>query len=224
MNRTALRTETRRTAPRCLGLLLGLLLAGQPLLARAQDKPAGLYEGRWEIQPNGDVKVTRTYTLPMQLYQMWKKADVHMLQLRSLASERSSIEVSDKTANWDDMNRKLVISMTCLGMAQNKGARWEGKLAPEDEFSNLDESKKIAYFHFSMESSMGRVSGKDEVIFPKEARELKVDPASRTISWVLSDDAIPGGSRSLAGVWWALFGVCLALGGGLWAGSFFVKS
>ena len=117
--------------------------------AREQVVLPAQYEGRWEVQANGDVKATRKYTLPMQMYRMWKAADAPMLEARSFSSGRSSLEVTGKKADWDDLNRTLIFTMTEMGAFQNKGDHWEGKMPLGHEFSNLDETRKIAFFHFT---------------------------------------------------------------------------
>jgi hypothetical protein len=204
--------------------LLLPLLAARPGLAQGGGVAAE-YEGVWEIQPNGDVKVTRTYKLPMQLYQTWKKADVHMLEMRSLSSERASIEVADKKASWDDMNRMLVISMTGLGLAKNRGTHWEAKVPAPSDFSNLDDAKKTAYFHFSTEGSLGKVKGQDRIVLPAVCSKPTWNPASRTLTYGLPEGSWRGGAGGSAGgaVWWVLCAVCAVLGAGLWAGSFVVR-
>ena len=99
----------------------------------------------------------------MQMYQMWKNAGVDMLEARAFAGDWLGIVVADKKSNWDDMARTLTLSMTVLGMAQNRGGHWEAKVMPSLEFSNLDEGKKIAYFHFSATLPTGEVKGQDEI-------------------------------------------------------------
>lgn len=187
----------------------------------AQGMLAAKYEGVWEIQPNGDVKVTRTYEMPMMLYRMWKDADVHMLELREFSSERAGVEVSDTRADWDDVNRRLVLRMTILGLARNQGDHWEAEMLPGEVFSNLDEGKKTAYFHFSQDGQFGRVQGQDIVRFPADAQELSWDAPTRTLRYtmpqVAAGGASGGGSPTL---WWVLFGIFAVAGAGLWVASF----
>jgi len=202
--------------------LLGSLLGVRPALAQGGGVAAE-YEGLWEIQPNGDVKITRTYKLPMQLYQSWKKSDVHMLEMRSLSSERAGIEVADKKASWDDMNRVLTIAMTGLGMAKNVGAGWEARVNPPSDFSNLDEAKRTAYFHFALEGSLGQVKGQDKVVLPPGCSKPAWNASTRTLSYVLPPGSGHGGT-SRSTIWWVLAAVCAVLGAGLWTGSFTFRS
>ena len=134
--------------------------------APAQAKAAVQYEGQWKLEPNGDVRVTRQYKLPLQYYRMWKDADMHLLEFRSFSPDRSALEVADMNYKWDDMKKTLTLSMTVMGLAKNYGDHWAAKILPGEEFSNLDETKKIAYFHFSSEGPMGLVQGQDCIILP----------------------------------------------------------
>jgi hypothetical protein len=206
-----------RVASRSVFLLVSL--AALPALAQGGGVAAE-YEGLWEIQPNGDVKSTRTYKLPMQLYQSWKKADVHMLEMRSFSSERASVEVTDKKASWDDMNRVLTISVTVLGMAKNVGTGWEAKVSPPSDFSNLDEGKRTAYFHYTVEGSLGTVKGQDKVILPAGCTKPAWNNATRTLSYSLEPGSSERGGSSRSTIWWVLAAVCAVLGAGLWTGSF----
>ena len=201
-------------------IVLALLVTTEPL--SGQMLPAAKYEGVWEIQANGDVKVTRQFKLPMQLYRMWKSADMHMLEFRSFAAGRSSVEVADKKAAWDDINRTLTLTMTVLGLAENMSSHWEAKVVSGEEFSNLDETHKIAHFHFSLDGPMGRIKGQDRIILPPECSKPAWDSSARALTYVMPDAGGAGGSA--AALWWALFAVCALVGAGMWAASFVTKS
>lgn len=203
------------------GIIVLILLATTEPLS-GQMLPAAKYEGTWEIQANGDVKVTRQFKLPMQLYRMWKSSDMHMLEFRNFAAGRSSVEVADKKAEWDDVNRTLTLTMTVLGLAENMSSHWEAKVASGEEFSNLDEAGKIAYFHFSLDGPMGRVQGQDRIILPPECSKPAWNSSSRTLTYVMPDADSAGGSS--ATTWWILFAICAIAGAGMWAASFVTRS
>ncbi len=216
---------TEVSESRCV-VIWSLVLSAAVLLAAAcpavaQILPAAKYEGTWEIQPNGDVKVTRKFQLPMQLYRMWKEADVHMLEARSFAAERSNVEVPEKKAEWDDLNRTLTLTMTVQGLASNMATHWEAKMLAGEEFSNLDEAKKTAFFHFAAEGPMGRVQGQDIVVLPSDSSKLSWVPATRTITYVMPAPSGAGGGS--AGLWWVLFALTAAGAAGLWATSMLIK-
>ena len=155
--------------------------------APVQAKAAVQYEGQWEIEPNGDVRVTRQYKLPLQYYRMWKNADMHLLEFRSFSPDRSALEVSDMDYKWDDMKKTLTMSMKVMGLTGNYGGHWAARMLPGEEFSNLDLSKKIAYFHFSSEGPMGLVQGQDRIILPPQCSDPKWDAASRTVNYSMPE-------------------------------------
>jgi len=177
------------------------------------------YEGRWEVQPNGDIRVSRLYKLPMRLYRKWRNTDMHMLEFRNLASERSPIEVADKNAEWNDMDRTLKLTMTILGMAKNMGDHWEVNVVPGEEFSNFNEAKKIGYFHFSFDGPMGRIQGQDQIILPQQSSEHAWNASARTIKYDMPEPEIEG-DGSLTALWWILFVVCLLAGLSMLAASY----
>ena len=187
--------------------------------------PAAQYEGRWEFQPNGDVKVTRTFKLPMQMYTMWKSKDVHMLEARNFAGERSTVEVAAKKADWDDLNQTLTMTMTVLGLCQNKGDHWEGKMLPNIEFSNLDETRKIAYFHFSVDGDMGRIQGQDVVVFPPACTRPTWDSARKVVTYITPPTLVArtAAVSSESVRWWVLAAICIVGGVALFLASLLVK-
>ena len=190
----------------------------------AQENPIAVYEGKWDIQPNGDVKVVRTYTLPMKLYQMWKAGGVDMLEMRAFRADRSNVETADLKTQWDDMNRKLILDVTVLGLANNMGNHWEAKILPGESFSNLDETKKTAYFHFALQGPMGQVQGQDIVQLPADASKPVWNAGNHTLSYELPPFAGQAtASGGLVILWWVLAGVCFLGGAGLIAASMLYK-
>lgn len=173
-----------------------------------QAKAAVQYEGQWKLEPNGDVRVTRQYKLPLQYYKMWKDADMHLLEFRSFSPDRSALEVADMDYKWDDMKKTLTLSMKVLGLTRNYGDHWAAKILPGEEFSNLDGTKKIAYFHFSSEGPMGLIQGQDRIILPPQCSNPKWDASSRTINYSMPE-LLASGSGGWTTLWWVLFGVCL---------------
>jgi hypothetical protein len=177
--------------------------------------PTAQYEGRWEVQPNGDVQVTRRFKLPMQMYRAWKTADVHMLEARGFASQRSNVEVAGKKADWDDLNCTLTLTMTVLGLGRNMGTHWEATALPNVRFSNLDENRKTAYFHFAADTEGGRVEGQDHVVLPPQAGKPTWNASDRTLTYTLPAPPTPaaaGTHSSWPLVWWLACGLCLAAG------------
>ncbi len=189
----------------------------------AQAKAAVEYEGEWKIAQNGDVRVTRQYKLPLQYYRMWKNADMHLMEFRSFSPDRSALEVADMDYKWDDMKKTLTLSMKVMGLTRNFGDYWAAKILPGEAFSNLDDVKKIAYFHFSSEGTMGLVQGQDRIILPPECSNPKWDAASRTINYSMPEVSASG-SRGVTMLWWVLFGVCLSGCLVSWFASFAMKS
>lgn len=178
-----------------LGILtLCFLTTGR---AMAQNSSTVRYEGVWRIQPNGDTVVTRTFTLPMRLYEMWKGSNRHLAELRNMNSERTPFMVSDKSAKWDDGERKLIITATIQGMTRNLGGRWEARVTHGETFSNLDESKRTAYFFFHGETPMAKVQGTDKIIMPEGSEAPVWDEASRTLAYDLAEEN-PGYGAGMA--------------------------
>jgi len=225
-----MRNLTRNTLIVASALVFALLIPAASAFAQAA--PAVRYKGTWEVQPNGDVKVVRTFELPMQLYRTWKEADIHMLEFREFASERSSVEVADRKAEWDDMNRTLTLTMTVMGQVRNMATHWEARMLPGEEFSNIDEGKRTAYFHFAADGPLGRIQGQDLVVLPSGCTNIAWKPAQRAICYVLPEARAaqtPGAAgakesgSTLALVWWILFAVCGALAALAWACSLLVR-
>lgn len=154
--------------------------------AAAQMSTPVKYEGRWEIQPNGDVKVTRTFTLGMEDFRKWRNADVDMFEARGFAAERSPVAVGDRSApEWNSSNRTLTLKMTVMGLTRNMGDHWEAVMLPGEKFSNIDEGKKIAYFHFTSDTAIGRIEGQDLVILPPGAARPQWKESDRKIIYEL---------------------------------------
>ena len=109
--------------------------------------------------------------------------------------------------------------MTVLGMAMNMGNHWEAKVLPGEEFSNFNEAKKTAYFHFSFDGPMGQIQGQDLIILPQECSDPAWNASARTIKYVMPKPEIEGGS-SLTVLWWILFVVCLLAGLGMLAATY----
>ncbi|MCX6551102.1 MAG: hypothetical protein NTY02_08865 [Acidobacteria bacterium] len=196
-----------------------VLLATGP--AYAQEMTMGEYEGRWELQANGDVKVTRKFTLPMIMYNQWKLTNVHMAEFRSLAGSRSTIEVTDKKYEWDDVNRTLTLSMTVLGLPRNMGDHWEAKMVGGLSFSNLDENKKTAFFHSSGQSPAGKFEGRDVVVFPGDATKIEWNAGANALMYRTPSLDAPTGLWTL--LWWTLAGLCALAGIAMWGMSFVRK-
>lgn len=213
----------RRTRWCCV--MSGIVVASVLMMAGgrpAHAKAAVRYEGEWQLAPNGDVRVTRQYKLPLQYYRMWKDADMHLLEFRSFSPDRSSLEVADMNYKWDDMEKILTLSMTVMGLTRNVGDHWEAKILPGEEFSNLDETKKIAYFHFSSEGPMGLIQGQDLIILPPESRQPTWNAPSRTINYSMPESPTSG-SMGWTTLWWVLFGICVLGCGVFWYASVTLK-
>ena len=201
--------------------VLGLALLPAAGTAYAQEMTMGRYDGTWELQANGDVKVTRKFTLPMMMYTQWKSMNVHMKEFRSLADSRSTIEVANKKYEWDDINRTLTLTMTILGLPRNVGDHWEAKMVPGLNFSNLDENKKTAFFHSSGQGDAGKFEGSDIVIFPKDATQIAWNANAHALTYRTPSLETPAGTWTF--IWWILAGVCAAAGIGFLGASFVLK-
>lgn len=195
---------------------IGMLAAGAGAQQMGMQKVVGSYEGRWEVQPNGDVRVTRTYKLPLATYRQWKDTDRHMMEMRNYHPQRSVMHVTNIDHDWDDAAKTLAITMTIRGMAGNDGKKWQGRIMPGLAFSNIDQAKRTAYFHTSAQTPWGVIDGKDFIVLPEGATDIKWDEGDRAITYELPMAA--GGGLALA--WWVLTGLCFAVAIGLWVGSF----
>jgi hypothetical protein len=209
------------TAIIAAAIVLGSAVVPATKTVYAQEMTMGRYDGTWELRANGDVKVTRKFTLPMTMYTRWKNMNVHMREFRSLAGSRSTIEVADKKYEWDDVNRTLTLTMTILGLPRNMGDHWEATMVPGLNFSNLDENKKTAFFHSSGQGDAGKFEGSDIVIFPKDATQIAWNASTNALTYRTPSLETPAGSWTL--IWWILAGVCAAAGIGFWGASFVVK-
>jgi len=206
--------------------LFVLALAAGPRPLAGQIVPAARYEGKWQIQPNGDVHISRQFKLPLNLYRMWKDADVHMLEFRNFEACRSNVEVTDKKAQWDDINRTLTLNMTVLGLAGNMASHWEAKVVPGLEFSNLDQNTKTAYFHFAVDGPMGRVQGQDVVCLPPRSTDPAWNESTRTIRYGMpksQGEQVGPAEGSSRWLWWTLFTVFVAAGAAMWGASLWGK-
>lgn len=199
---------------------LAILLAAKPVAA--QEMTMGKYEGTWDIQANGDVKVTRTFTLPMMMYTNWKNMNMHMMELRNFEGTRSTIEVADKKYAWDDINRTLTLNMTIMGLSRNLGDHWEAKIMPGLSFSNLDENKKTAFFHFSGQGQMGKTDGKDMIILPKNASQIEWNANLNSLTYIMPAMNVSGAGTTAG--WWILSIICIAAGILLWRVSASIKT
>lgn len=171
------------------------------------------YVGTWDIQPNGDVKAVRTFTVPAMLYTGWKANNAHMKEMRGFNPAVSTVKVDDLDYKWDDVKRTLTLTMTVRGLCVNKGDHWEAAMAPGVQFSNIDQSQKKAYFHAAIVGEQVTVNGQDVVSFPPAATDIASADA-QTLRFKLPDPAA-GASGGSATTWWVLFGACLAVGAGL---------
>lgn len=144
------------------------------------------YLGKWSIEPNGDVNVVMTYDLPQMLYGMWKQSGRHIQYLRNFHPHLSVVEASRRDAQWDDINRRLTITLTVHGLTSNRGDHWEARVMGGPEFVNIDEGKKTAFFTFMMTVPEGVVKGQDVIRYPDAATDLNSRKVSNKEGHVLS--------------------------------------
>lgn len=194
---------------------ISILVFLAALLAGAMSAQAGgiswryevKYTGDWQIQPNGDIKAVRTFTIPAMMYTNWKASNLHMREMRNFHPSVSTVKVDDLDYKWDDVKRTLTLTMTVRGLAVNKGDHWEALMAPGVEFSNIDAGQKKAYFMASMAGAQTTVVGQDIVTFPSVASDIRSSDA-RTLCYKMPAEASSGGGA----IWWILFGISLAGG------------
>lgn len=212
----------------CMAVLavIALGLAGSQAVAQ-MGQPATHYQGRWEVQPNGDVMVTWVYRLTQQNYDTWKRANVHMLLARSLDSSRSEVVASTPAVEWNDMDRTLTLRLTAQGATANLGTHWEVKVLPNLTFSSLDKAARTAYFYFVGDSPLGQgmINGQDHIILPEGALNPAWKEHDRKIVYELplaarAEAQTRTVTSSMPTVFLVLFGVCLAVGLMLFAMSF----
>jgi len=107
-------------------------------------------------------------------------------------------------------------------------------MVPGEEFSNINEAEKKAYFHFSAEGPMGRIQGQDTVALPPDCDKIAWNASTRKLCYVTPQlrAAAAGASElrkesaggSLVMLWWILMAVCAAAGIGLWLVPVLVKA
>lgn len=164
-------------------MVCSLLLAGAFQTAAAKDVHL---EATYTLTGNGDVDVIMKLTTSMNLYQKMRQSVSNLyLLLRNLSSQRAELEVENKKADWDDAGRTITISYKALGMARNLGDHWEFDLAPQSEFSNLDEDQRTVYFNEEVVSPLGKIAGRSKLILPPEAQQYRWDGARRVVSYVM---------------------------------------
>lgn len=169
------------------------------------------YVGTWSIQPNGDVNVVRTFTVPAMMYTDWKQNNMHMKEMRNFNPAISTIKVDDLDFKWDDVKRTLTLTMVVRGLIVNKGDYWEGEMSPGLAFSNIDAGQKKAYFHATLVSPDVTVTGQDIVVFPEKATDIQ-NIGSSALRYKLPEDTASAGGGGTTVLWWALFGVALVAG------------
>jgi hypothetical protein len=152
--------------------------------ARGEMTPPVVYTGTWQVQDNGDVKITCTFKLTLQGYVYCKEHNVAMLTARNFATNRAAAEFTDVKADWDDMKRILTLSMTGLGFAHNSGKHWDVKIQPDISFSNINAGTRTAYFSWERDGPMGHIVGHDEIVFPAASSKLVWEPGANTVSYV----------------------------------------
>lgn len=181
------------------------------------------YEGVFKVQTNGDIAVTTKMIMPMAQYQVMREGVSNLyLLMRSVASHRANIEVTDKKAEWDDANRTITFTMTWLGAAQNTGRGWQIYIPKGTIFSNIDEDKKTLYFFASSQGTLGKVSGQEHLILPSESRNVRWDNSDRIASYTIPSGKMLSGTSG--GTLWLLAGLFFMVGFLLIAASFFLKS
>ena len=168
------------------------------------------YHGTWAIQPSGDVRVTRVFSLPLALYSDWKANNFHMLEMRNLSPSISAFEVVDQEFVWDDIKRTLTLTMTAKGMANYVDGAWEARMVPGLKFSNLDEARRRAFFHMVAATPFGVVSGQDVIEFPVGSKRM--ERSGDTLRYSLP---VPTQASGTGAALWALGVVFLLLGGTL---------
>ncbi len=172
---------------------------------------ANRYDATYNIQPNGDVAVDMTFTLPMEQYtQMRNSLPMLYLLLRDLSSERSDIEVTDRDAKYNDAQRSVTFTMRALGGAKNMGDHWEIEVDKDRVFSNLNDAEKTMYFTPNIEGEMGSFQGQEKFVFPQAASQVKWDNGKRLISYVMPVPAGP--SSPLRFILWGLAALFIAGG------------
>ena len=196
--------------------LSSVILIVLAVVAVPTARAANQYDATFYIQPNGDVKVDMTFTLPMTEYtQLRSNLPMLHLLLRDLASERSDIEVRDRDAKYNDAERSVDFTMRALGGAKNMGDNWEFEVDEDRVFSNLNESEKTMYFTPNIEGEMGSFQGQERLVLPTEATQIEWDKGKRLITYVMPVPAGP--SAPGKPVLWCLAAVFIVAGAALLA-------
>lgn len=169
------------------------------------------YLGTWTIQANGDVKVTRTFTVPAMMYASWKQNNMHMKEMRNFHPAVSTVKVDDLDFKWDDVKRTLTLTMVVRGLIVNKGDYWEVEMSSGLQFSNIDITQKKAYYHATLVSPDVTVTGQDIVVFPDKASDIQ-NIGSSALRYKLAEQTLSVGRGGMAVLWWALFGATLIAG------------
>lgn len=190
-----MREHGHRAAGRAAVLILTAALALAGSMARAQEI---LYDGQFTVNPNGDLDMVLKFTLPMEQYQRMRDSisNLHLF-LRDLSSNRANVEVSEKSAGWDDPSRTLTFTIHMLGAARNHGTHWSFDVGQEAIFSNLDEVKKTVYFNESGTGVMGPMRGTSRLQLPGRAAQCKYDASRKVVTYVLPSSGRAGGNSRL---------------------------
>ena len=199
--------------------LSSVILIVLAVVAVPTARAANQYDATFYIQPNGDVKVAMTFTLPMTEYtQMRSNLPMLHLLLRDLSSERCDIEVKDKDAKYNDAERSVNFTMLALGGAKNMGDHWEFEVDRDRVFSNLNEAEKTMYFTPNIEGEMGSFQGQEKLVFPDQATQIKWDKGKRLVTYVMPVPASPSASGKT--MLWCLAAVFIVAGAAMLAMSF----
>lgn len=191
--------------------LWSMILAVFALTAAPTAWSANRYDATYDVQPNGDVMVDMTFTLPMEEYtQMRSNLPMLHLLLRDLSSERSDVEVRDKDAKYNDAERSVNFTMRALGGAKNMGDHWEIEVDRDRVFSNLNEPERAMYFTPNIEGEMGSFQGQEKFMLPVKATRIEWDKGKRLIKYVMPIPAGPAAPGKM--VLWCLAAVFILAG------------
>jgi hypothetical protein len=164
-------------------VVAGIVMASVALTV-AQDKPSIHIKGTWTVERNGDIVLTEEYHLPMMLYRKAKADQEHMLRFRAVDPHRSDLEVTEKSARWDDANRKLYLTFRIKGLMERTKRSWRARIFDLLQYSNTNESECTVHFHQSNTIPyMGKVDGQVTIRLPEGSKNIGYDRETRMLSY-----------------------------------------
>ena len=162
-------------------------------------RAANRYDATFEVQPNGDAKVSLMFSLPMREYtRLRSNGAVLQVLTRDLANASDDAEIRDQNAQYNDAERSVSFSLRALGLAYNAGTHWEVEVDEDRVFSNLNRAENSVYFTPNIEGEMGEFQGKEVLVLPATATDIEWDKGKRVVRYTLPAPKSPASGGKTA--------------------------